>query len=135
MTNPVLLAKCKDKTADSMQPDTGAALPPVRDARMLLFDQLKPYTSQLLRERDSPARLQGLLKKLQKVIRDADVDGLNSPGILDYVLFPLTPGIDSIVLMRRPGLCQCMAAGDLQHSCCVIHCLARDHGVLPSCFS
>ena len=133
MTNPVLLIKNKDTKANNMQPGTGACLPPMRDARMLLFDQLKPYTSQLLRERDSPACLQDLLKKLQKVIRDADTDGLNSHSILDYILFPLMPGIDSIVLMRRPGLCHRMPASNLQYSCCAVHCLAHRHAALPPC--
>ena len=81
-----------------------AALPATSDKRMQLFNQLKPFTSQLLRARDAPARLQSLLLSLQNVIRDADLDGLNSRGIFDYILFPLMPGVDSVVLMRRPGM-------------------------------
>lgn len=99
MTNPVIATQDKLARA-SHEP---AALPPTSDKRMQLFNQLKPYTSQLLRARDSPARLQSLLVRLQSVIRDADIDGLNSRGILDYILFPLMPGVDSVVLMRRPG--------------------------------
>ena len=108
MTNPVTLSKDR-MAAGSQEP---AALPPTSDKRMLLFNQLKPYTSQLLRARDSPAHLQGLLKSLHNIIRDADVDGLNSRGILDYILFPLMPGVDSVVLVRRPGMCS-------MHAC---HC-------------
>lgn len=99
MTNPVIVTQ--DKMAGAS--NEPAALPPSSDKRMQLFSQLKPYTSQLLRARDSPARLQSLLVRLQNVIRDADPDGLNSRGILDYILFPLMPGVDSVVLMRRPG--------------------------------
>ena len=100
MTNPVLLTK------DRMAPGNSEAIAvqPMFDGRMQLFGQLKPYTSQLLRARHSPARLQGLLRSLQNVIRDADVDALNSRGIFDYILFPLMPGVDSIVLLRRPGM-------------------------------
>lgn len=80
-----------------------AALPSISDKRMQLFNRLKPCTSQLLRARDAPARLQSLLVSLQHVIRDADLDGLNSRGIFDYILFPLMPGVDSVVLTHRPG--------------------------------
>ncbi|KAL3144083.1 hypothetical protein ABBQ32_003877 [Trebouxia sp. C0010 RCD-2024] len=99
MTNPVLLTKGKMAAANTQ----ATAVQPLPDGRMQLFTQLKPYTSQLLRARDLPARLQGLLRSLQSVIRDADVDALNSRGIFDYILFPLMPGVDSIVLLRRPG--------------------------------
>lgn len=102
MTNPVIAIDSK-RAAGSMNISTATALPPTFDQRMLLFNQLKPYTSQLLRARDSPARLQSLLKGLQGVIGNADQDGLNSHGILDYILFPLMPGVDSIVLIRRSG--------------------------------
>lgn len=100
MTNQVIVTQ--DKMAGGS--DEPAALPPTSDKRMQLFNQLKPYTSQLLRARDVPARLQSLLVRLQHVIRDADLDGLNSRGILDYILFPLMPGVDSVVLIRRPGM-------------------------------
>ena len=111
MTNPVTVAQ--DKMAgDSNEP---AALPPTSETRMQLFNQLKPYTSQLLRARDAPARLQSLLTSLQNVIKDADLDALNSRGILDYILFPLMPGVDSVVLMRRPGMGHCMLASAYAH--------------------
>ncbi|KAL3144835.1 hypothetical protein ABBQ38_001942 [Trebouxia sp. C0009 RCD-2024] len=99
MTNAVHLTKDKMAAANGQ----ATAVQPIPDGRMQLFSQLKPYTSQLLRARDSPARLQGLLRSLQNVIRNADVDALNSRGIFDYILFPLMPGVDSIVLLRRPG--------------------------------
>lgn len=107
MTNPIHLTQ--DRMTEGRH-NEAPALQPIPDARMLLFTQLKPYTSQLLRARDSPARLQGLLRSLQSVIRDADVDSLNSRGIFDYILFPLMPGVDSIVLVRR--------SGRWVHACC-----------------
>lgn len=101
----------KDRMAGGS--DEPAALPATSDKRMQLFNQLKPFTSELLRARDAPARLQSLLASLQNVIRDADLDGLNSRGIFDYILFPLMPAVDSVVLMRRPGVmsvhaCYCL---------------------------
>ena len=111
MTNPVTVSQ--DKMAGARKEP--AALPPTSEKRMQLFNQLKPYTSQLLRARDSPARLQSLLVSLQNVIRDADIDGLTGRGILDYILFPLMPGVDSVVLMRRPGTGYCMFASAYEH--------------------
>lgn len=116
MTNPVLLTKGKMAAANTQ----ATAVQPLPDGRMQLFTQLKPYTSQLLRARDLPARLQGLLRSLQSVIRDADVDALNSRGIFDYILFPLMPGVDSIVLLRRPGVWS-MYAAPVRHALCHVH--------------
>lgn len=116
MTNAVHLTKDKMAAANGQ----ATAVQPIPDGRMQLFSQLKPYTSQLLRARDSPARLQGLLRSLQNVIRNADVDALNSRGIFDYILFPLMPGVDSIVLLRRPGI-RSMYAAPVRHAVCHIH--------------
>ena len=89
----------------SSTPDTGSgtAFPAAFDARMVVFQQLKPHTSQLLLHRDSPARLQASLQRLKTVIQDADADGLNSPGCMDYALFPLMFGVDSIAATRQAG--------------------------------
>ncbi|DBA68248.1 TPA: hypothetical protein ACH3X2_013864 [Trebouxia sp. C0005] len=89
----------------SSTPDTvsGTALPAAFDARMVVFQQLKPHTSQLLLHRDSPARLQASLQRLKTVIQDADADGLNSPGCMDYALFPLMFGVDSVAATRQAG--------------------------------
>ena len=103
MTHAVILPESKS-TAGSIQPGASTALPPGLDTRALVFGQLKPITSQLLQARNEPSNLQGLLKNLERVIRDADVDGLNSPGILDYILFPLMPALDSVALTRQSGL-------------------------------
>ena len=86
-------------------PDTGSgtAFPAAFDARMVVFQQLKPHTSQLLLHRDSPARLQASSQRLKSVIQDADAGGLNSPGCMDYALFPLMFGVDSVAATRKAG--------------------------------
>ena len=89
----------------SSTPDTGSgtAFPAAFDARMVVFQQLKPHTSQLLLHRDSPARLQASLTRLKTVIQDANAGGLNSPGCMDYALFPLMFGVDSVAATRKAG--------------------------------
>lgn len=83
------------------------ANPEAFDARTMVFQQLRPYTSQLLQSRGSPPRLQALLQRLKTVIKDADAAGLNCHGCMDYILFPLMFGVDSIAVTRRPGECSC----------------------------
>ena len=123
MTNPV---QYSDNQATPLKTGststvvgTSTAIPAAFDARKVVFQQLKPYTSQLLQLRDSPARLQTLLQRLEAAIKDADPAGLNSNGCMDYILFPLMFGVDSIAVTRRPGqpLCECLC----RVSCCRSH--------------
>lgn len=90
-------------TASEHRPTAATAIPAAFDARMVAFQQLKLYTTQLLQSRDSPARLHTSLQRLHSVITSADADGLNSPGCMDYALFPLMYGVDSIAITRKAG--------------------------------
>ncbi|DBA77508.1 hypothetical protein WJX77_009976 [Trebouxia sp. C0004] len=107
MTNAVHHSDRKATAVDtgSSTADTGSstAFPAAFDARMVVFQQLKPHTSQLLLYRDSSARLQASLQRLKTVIQDADADGLKSPGCMDYALFPLMFGVDSVAATRKAG--------------------------------
>ena len=107
MTNAVQYSDQKATAvgSGSSMPDisSGTAFPAAFDARMVVFQQLKSHTSQLLLHRDSPARLQASSQRLKSVIQDADAGGLNSPGCMDYALFPLMFGVDSVAATRKAG--------------------------------
>ena len=67
-----------------------------------MFQQVKPFTSQLLQLKN-PSELQSNLQQLTRIIQRAGAEGLNSKGCMDYILFPLMFGVDSIAVMRKPG--------------------------------
>ena len=102
MTNAVHHSDRK-ATASDHRPTAGTAIPAALDARMVVFQQLKLYTTQLLQFRESPARLKASLQHLRTVIADADADGLKGHGCMDYALFPLMYGVDSIAITRKAG--------------------------------
>ena len=76
--------------------------------KALVFQQLQPVCSLLLKHRADAASLGGDLQRLQHLLAAAEPVGL--AGCMDYVLFPLLFGADSIVAKRKqgkylPGLC------------------------------
>ena len=69
--------------------------------KALVFQQLQPVCSVLLRHRADAESLERDLQRLQHLLAAAEPVGLI--GCMDYVLFPLLFGADSIVAKRKQG--------------------------------
>ena len=98
MTNPVMVAyeKSNMTSIPTTAPDVEEGL-----ARETVFQQLQPFCSRLLFLRESIPALAAMLQCLKAVLSDADAAGLR--GCMDYALFPLSLGVDSVAATRQPG--------------------------------
>lgn len=69
-----------------------------KDAKLIVFQQLKPICSQLLQLKHDAKLLGEKLRILHRILKEADRDGLQA--CKDYVLFPLSILLDAIVAHR-----------------------------------
>lgn len=87
--------------------------------KALVFQQLQPVCSQLLRHRADAESLGRDLQRLQHLLAAAEPVGL--AGCMDYVLFPLMFGADSIVAKRKQGkYFPCQACATHLALCCCL---------------
>ena len=97
MTNPV-----KDITSktDTTRQQTAAATSTIEQelSRKMVFRQLQPVCTKILPLRESVAGLTALLPQLEAALTGVDAVGLR--GCMDYILYLLLYGIDSIALTR-----------------------------------
>lgn len=113
MTNPITLTHNKSRVTS-----IPAAASNIEEglARETVFQQLQPLCAKLLFLRDSVPALSAMLHRLKAVLSDADAAALR--GCMDYALFPLSFGVDSVAATRQPGAhAMCTDAPD-RHLCC-----------------
>lgn len=103
MTSPVRDVDSKSDTSQALLP-TATSTIEQELARRMVFRQLQPICTKILPLRDSAPSLAVVLTQLTAVLRNADAVGLR--GCMDYALYPLLYGVDSIALTR---------AGELRH--------------------
>lgn len=97
MTNPVRDANSKSDPS-SHQPLAATSSIEQELARKMVFRQLQPVCTKILPLRDSVAGLTAILPQLKSTLAAVDAVGLQ--GCMDYALYPLLYGIDSIALAR-----------------------------------
>lgn len=97
MTNPVRNANSKSDPS-SHQPLAATSSIEQELARKMVFRQLQPVCTKVLPLRDSVAGLTAILPQLKSTLAAVDAVGLQ--GCMDYALYPLLYGIDSIALTR-----------------------------------
>ena len=97
MTNPVRDANSKSDPS-SHQPLAATSSIEQELLRKMVFRQLQPICTRILPLRDSVAGLTAILPQLKSTLAAVDAVGLQ--GCMDYALYPLLHGIDSIALTR-----------------------------------
>lgn len=100
MTHPVTEVDSKSGSSNVPLPTANSTIE--QDlALQMAFRQLQPICTRILPLRESVTGLTAVLTQLKGMLHDVDAVGLK--GCMDYVLYPLLYGIDSIALTRAGG--------------------------------